>query len=316
MRVILNAIKNVLIVILVFGFVTAGIDYVKMTSGEVPLFNLSNFDQKTRIQTYRGLFYIAERKVKASETEPLVDSSNMKYKILVFDVAVPRKFDTPDTFTVETKVTEDCTESSKLYFANLKVKVYTYCLDSIDINDKGNKVSLMKKLEDNISIIDDIDNKLGLLGLYKDNTTLMFQDRKDEFTNNGLTMYRCNKENINDVYFAPADTPFKNDFCTYKDDDAKFIFKIEDDSVKPEPELDEEGKEKEIPKETFYSDEEYDYQFEYIKSEQVFIILPAVRGRDERRYTVREVLNNKLLTIDDLKARGLKFEKVAKKKEE
>lgn len=313
MRMILNAIKNVLIVILVCGFATAGIDYAKMHSGEVPIFNISNYDQTTKIQTYRGLFYVAERKVKASTTEPLVDSSNMQFKILVFDVKVPRKFDNPDTFTVETKVTSNCKEDSKLYFANLKVKVYTYCLDSIDINDKGKKVSLSKKLENNISIIDDIDNKLDLLGLYKDDTTLMFQDKKDEFTNNGLTMYRCNKDNINDVYFAPADTPFKSDFCTYKDDDLKFLFKIEDTSVKPEPELDEEGKEKEIPKETFYSDDEYDYQFEYKKSDQVYIIHPAVRGKDERKYNIKEVLQNKMLTIDDLKAKGLKFEKVAKK---
>ena len=314
MSMMLKAIKNVLIVIILLGFLTAGIDYVRMNSGEAPIFNISSYDQTSNIQTYRGLFYVAERKVKASIKEPLVDSRDMQYKILVFDLNVPRKFNTKETFTVETKVTKNCHEQAKLYYADLKIKVYTYCLDSININDGSKTKDLSSYLKKDHKIIDDIDNNLDFTGIYKDKTTLMFQNKKDDFTNNGLTMYRCNEENINDIYFAPQDTAFMSDFCTLKDDDLKYVFEIEDKSEKPEPELDEEGKEKEIPKETFYSDEKYDYQFEYTKSDQVYIINPAIRGRTEKRYKVKEVLNNKLLTIEDLKEKGLKFEKVAKNK--
>ncbi len=279
MKAVLNAIKNALIIIVVIGFLLAGIDYVRMTSGEAPVFNISSFDKTTKIQTYRGLFYVAERKVKTSTDEPLVNSSNMKFKILTFDVKVPRKFNTKETFTVETKVINDCHEKSQLYYADLKVKVYLYCLESIDIKD-GNKTSpLSTYLKKRTSIIDDIDNKLDYTGLYKDRTTLMFEDKNDEFTNNGLVMYRCHKDNINDVYFAPINTSFMNDFCTYKDDDLKFLFKIEDNSVKPEPELDKDGNEKEIPKETFYSDAEYDYVFEYAKKDKILIVHPAVIGK-------------------------------------
>ena len=316
MGTFLKAIKNLLVIVIVLGFLTAGVDYARMNAGDAPIFNIKSYDQTTNIQTYRGLFYVAERKVKASVDEPLVDSSNMQYKILIFDLKVPRKFNTADTFTIETKVTSNCHEQSKLYFANLKVKVYTYCLDEISIKDGGKSKELLSYLEKDHKIIEDIDNKLDFTGIYKDKTTLMFQAKNDEFTNNGLTMYRCNKDNINDVYFAPNDTPFMKDFCTYKNDDFKFIFEIEDKSEKPQPELDEEGKEKEIPKETFYSDDEYDYVFEYPKSDQVFVIDPAVRGKDEKRYTVKEVLNNKMLTIEELEKKGLKFEKVAKKKGE
>lgn len=313
MGLFLKAIKNVLIIIILLGFLTAGIDYVRMTSGEVPIFNINNYDETSNIQTYRGLFYVAQRKIKASTDEPLVDSTNMQYKILVFDLDVPRKFTTEDSFNVITKVTSNCQEQSKLYYADLKIKVYTYCLDDISIKDGTKTKDLFSYLKSNHKIIDDIDNKLDFTGIYKDKTTLMFQDKNDEFTNNGITMYRCNKENINDVYFAPANTNFMNDFCTFKDDDFKFVFEIEDKSEKPEPELDEEGKEKEIPKETFYSDEEYDYVFEYAKSDQIYIIDPAVRGKTEKRYKLKEILDKKMLTIDELAEKGLKFEKVAKK---
>lgn len=309
MRAVLNAIKNVLIIIILIGFVTAGLDYTRMTSGELPIFNINSYDETTNIQTYRGMFYVAERKVKASINEPLVDSSHMKFKILTFDLDVPRKFASEEKFTIETVSISNCQEPSKLYYADLNVKVYLYCLESIDINDGGKTKSFETYLKKNTSIIDDIDTKLDYMGLYRDNTTLMFKEKNDDFTNEGLTMYRCNKENINDVYFAPKDTPFISDFCTYKDDDLKFLFNIEDESEKPVAELDENGQPKEIPKEVFYSDDKYNYVFEYNKSDKVFITVPEVRGQTEKRYTLKEVLNNNLLTIDELEAKGLKFKK-------
>ena len=312
MGIFLKAIKNVLVIIIMLGFLSAGVDYVRMNSGDVPIFNISSYDQTSNIETFRGLFYIAQRKIKASVNEPLVDSSDMQYKILIFDLKVPRKFNSADTFTLETKVIDNCHDRSVLYFANTKIKVYTYCLESINITDGGKTKDLLSYLEKDHKIIDDIDNKLDFTGIYKDKTTLMFQAKNDEFTNNGLTMYRCNKEYINDVYLAPNDTPFMSEFCTLKDDDFKFVFEIEDKSEKPEPELDEEGKEKEIPKETFYSDEEYDYVFDYSKSDQIYIINPAIRGRAERRYKLKEILDKKMLTIEELEKKGLKFEKVKK----
>lgn len=316
MRAVLNIIKNILIIIILIGFVTAGLDYVRMTSGELPIFNINSYDETTNLQTYRGLFYVAERKIKASINEPLVDSSNMKFKVLTFDLDVPRKFVSEERFTIKTTSISNCQEPSKLYYADLNIKVYLYCLESMDIKDGGKTKSFETYLKKDTSIIDDIDTKLDYIGLYRDKTTLMFQAKNDDFTNEGLTMYRCNKENINDVYFAPKDTPFIGDFCTYKDDDLKFLFTIEDESEKPQPELDEEGKEKEIPTETFYSDEEYDYVFDYSKSDQIYIINPAIRGREERRYKLKEILDNKMLTIEELENKGLKFKKVSKKKEE
>ena len=86
MGIFLKAIKNVLVIIIMLGFLSAGIDYVRMNSGDVPIFNISSYDQTSNIETFRGLFYIAQRKVKASVNEPLVDSSDMQYKILIFDL--------------------------------------------------------------------------------------------------------------------------------------------------------------------------------------------------------------------------------------
>ena len=57
---------------------------------------------------------------------------------------------------------------------------------------------------------------------------------------------------------------------------------------------------------------EYDYVFDYSKSDQIYIINPAIRGRAERRYKLKEILDKKMLTIEELEKKGLKFEKVKK----
>ena len=66
MGTFLKAIKNLLVIVIVLGFLTAGVDYARMNAGDAPIFNIKSYDQTTNIQTYRGLFYVAERKVKAS----------------------------------------------------------------------------------------------------------------------------------------------------------------------------------------------------------------------------------------------------------
>ena len=66
----LKKIRNFLIIFTLFGVLTAGLDYLRMNSGLAPIFNISKFNEKTRIQSYRGLFYQASRKVKVSTNEP------------------------------------------------------------------------------------------------------------------------------------------------------------------------------------------------------------------------------------------------------
>ena len=88
----LKKIRNFLILFTLFGVLTAGLDYLRMHSGLAPIFNISKFDEKTRIQSYRGLFYQASRKVKVSTNESLVDSSNIEYTVLNQKINVPKQF--------------------------------------------------------------------------------------------------------------------------------------------------------------------------------------------------------------------------------
>ncbi len=307
-------IKKLLLCVVIFGVFSAGIDYLRMISGDVPIFNIRRYNSKTHIQTFRGLFYVAERKISASENESLVDSSEMNFKVLFFDLNVPRQFkEMVFDYTISTQVKEKCTEPSELYFANKEIKVYTVCFDEIQILTDEKTESLLSYLSKDISIIDDIQNRIAYTGLYQDNSTMKFESFDDTFTNQGISMYVCNQENINDVYIGPKGMQFQEDFCTYKLDDFFFLYEVLDDTPDGlEPVKDEEGN---IIPEVFYEDEIYRYEFSLPKSNYIYIVDPAVRGREEIRYPLKDILSRNIVTMEDLKSRGLQFNQIDKEKE-
>lgn len=304
----LRKIRNFLIFIIIVGILTAFIDYTRMMGGNSPIFNISTYNENKHYQFYRGLFYQASRKTKVNNLEPLEDSSNIKYYVLTKQIDVPSQFkEDKFEFSLKTNETNNCSDSSKLYYADKDIKVYTYCIDSIDLLELGQKKdkSLLSYLEKNNGVIEDLIQNISFVGVYSDGSTEMYNTIDDSFSNNGISLYRCNNSGINDIYIGPYGTSMKEDFCTYKDDDFKFISTIKEEKLDAET-TDE--KEKEI----FYEDDNYTYEFDEKKSDRIFLVSPKVRLSPEKKYTLREVLDNKLLTIDELEKKGLKFNKVAK----
>lgn len=301
---------KIIITILLIGIITGGLDYLRMTSGDIPIFNVNSYDSQKRIQTYNGMLYKATRKVRASINEPLVDSNSMKFYILYkYSIKIPKQYKEIEMdYTIETKEIKDCKEQAKLYYADLEHKVYTYCLDTIKIKEE--KVTeLSDFLKSDKTFIEDISAKLGYSGIYTDNTTLMFESLNDDYTNNGLSMYRCNKENITDIYIGPKNMTFQNDFCTYKNDDIKFIFEIEEEKHENVTVVDENTQ-----TEVLFEDETYRYELEEGKSDYIFITTPEVRGKQATRTNIKDILQNGTLTIDDLIEKGLVVNKIDKRK--
>ena len=307
MMKILNFIKKILLFIVLFGAFTALIDYLRMNSGDVPIFNLKSYDEKTKIQTFRGLFYIGERKIKTSQSEPLVDSSEMEFKILVFDLKVPRQFKEPVLeYTVSTREIPECMNSSQLYFGSKTIKVYTYCLENIKIVEDSKEKDLMSYLKKDNSFMEDFISKLAYTGIYKDSSTLMFESLNDSFTNQGLRVYQCHKTNINDYYIGPKEMVFQKDFCTFKDDDLRFLFEVVDET--PTEEVSD--TEEEVKPEVIFEDENTIYQLETGKADYIFITTPENRGRAAKKIPLKTVIKNKYLTIDEMISKGLKVVKV------
>lgn len=289
--------------IVICGSLTAGLDYTRMSSGQNPIFSLKNYNPKTRIQYYYGLFYKGSRKIRASENEPLTESSKIKYKLVYkYNIKIPTQYkEVPVDYVVETEETKDCVEQSKLYYADENVKIYTYCLESFKVKNENKSEELIDYIKKDVSIIDEVDSKLGYTGLYLDRTTQMYLSRDDGSTNNGLAMFKCNNNGVTDIYFGPREMSFQPDFCTLKDDDFNFMYKIE-----------EVEHEKIEGVETFYEDTENYYQFDETKSDFIVLKTPAVRGKQELQIPLKVALYNKYVTIDELKEKGLQFNVVSK----
>lgn len=313
MKTVFKVIRNIIIIVFLIGIVTALIDYARMYGGDMPIFCTKSYNQKTKIQKFRGLFYESQRKIRANINESLVDSTKIKYKIFMFKLDIPRQFrEETFEFNLDVSPSEECSESSKLYYADLDVKVYTYCLDDIGVKEatESKSKSLDVYLKKDTSILEEIASKIAFTGKYIDNSSLMFTSVDHQFANNGIQMVMCNNTNVNDVYLFKEGVDIQKDFCTYKDDDFKFIFKIfEEEKEETSEEIDEDKK---AEPETFYEDEEYLYQFDEPKLDRIYITTPNVRGKDETKTPLREILNTNKLTIEELSEKGLKFNKVKK----
>ena len=286
---IFKTVYKVALLLLIVGVLTTGIDYTRVKSGETPLFNVK--------------FYKATRKVRNDPNEPLVESSKIKFKLLnKYPVDVPSEFkEVTAEYAIETKEVENCQETSKLYYADEKIKVYTYCIESFQIKSNDKKDELINLLKEQPELVDEVDSKLAYIGLLPDGTTQKYLSYNDESTNNGLAMFKCNNNGITDIYFGPRGMQKQYDFCTYKDDDFKFMYTVE--------ELEHE---KVDQVETFYEDLENYYQFTETKSDYVIIKTPAVRGKEEQTCPLKTALAYGLVTIDELKEKGLEFNVVSK----
>lgn len=303
----LKLIRNIIFLVIIFGAVTAFIDYTRMLSGSEPIFNISSYNSSKHVENYRGLFYQASRKTKVNNQESLMDSSDIKFFVLTKQIDVPSQFNEDKfEYTIKPVSSEICDGVSKLYYADTNIKIYSYCIDSFGVVENGtNKEDdLLKHLKDDKNFFEDLIQKMTFMGLYSDKTTEFYKSL-DGFSSMDIAMYKCNTPGINDLYIVPDGTPFMADFCTYKDDDFKFISTIEEE--KSDSEITEEK-----TKEIFFEDEKYYYEFDEPKKDKIFVTSPAVRLTPEKKYSLVDVLNHKLLTIEDLEEKGLKFNRTAK----
>lgn len=313
MKKLIKSIIRFVLILCFVGLCLTGLDYYRMTRGELPIFNLSSYQAKRHTQYFYGPFYVAERRVRASTVEPLSDSSKIRFKILFVTLDIPRvyKEETLD-LSLDTKKQDTCTKSV-LYYADLSMKVYTYCLDEINVKKDNNTQSLLTYLGEDTAILKDIDQKLGYQGYIEKGKAMEYDSLEDSFTNEGLRMIYCSVDNIKDVYIGPKDMEFQADFCTYKDDDFKFIYEIDDRTpASLEAIKNEKG---EVVPEVLYEDETYRYEFDLPKSNYVFITTPAVRGKAATSTPIREILTSRALSIEEIIEKGLEINKIDKEEE-
>ena len=306
MKFVKKLIKGIMIAFLIFlGICVLGVivDYIQVIHGNYPVFTYSRKQTSDRIDIFQGVLHSVNRKIKNSNQEPFLESEEVVFQLFSWKKKIKYpKEKVEKSFQVNYTKKENCQGKASLYYADLERKVYTYCLEDVEVSIQGNRSRLYSLLEKSSSIIEEIDRRLSFKGVYQ-KKAYDFISLEDGISTQGLRMFRCINDPITDIYIGDSSMTFQEDFCTDKDDDLKFIFDILDETPKTlTPTLDEEG---EVVWEVFYRDDSNEYSFELPKSNYIYITAPEVRGKKAKKIPLKEVLEKKLLTIEELKEKGL-----------
>lgn len=119
-------------------------------------------------------------------------------------------------YIIETIETKNCDSKAKLYHElEGNIKVYTYCLDNIKINNSSESIELKDEIIKDSNIIQSIISNLELNDILFDGGTAIYRDsEKTKFTKSGLTIISCSTLSGNkDIYIGNKNMKFKQNFC-------------------------------------------------------------------------------------------------------
>ena len=289
MKRILKTIIKVIIIIILYAFISATIDYLRIKESQKPIFTTNSYNKETRIQTYQGLIYSISRKIYSLPEEPIEDSKNITYNTLLFKEKIKQKKKNLLKNEIKYIEEESCSES-KLIYADKNNKIYYYCINNLKINTPKETIDFDTKIKDNNKYLNKLINIIPFTGLYNDNKTEIYR-------NNNLKVFKCQNNNY---YITTPNNDFQEDFCTVKDDDFIFLFEIIEET---------ENVEIKKKKEVFYEDSEYTYEFDETKSNYVFLVTEEKDTIPSKKINVKTALETNLVTIKDLEEKGLKFNK-------
>lgn len=127
-------------------------------------------------------------------------------------------------YTIETNEIPNCNKEKKLYKGIENKNIYTYCLDNIKINDGTNLIELKDYMEENNNVMEEIINTLEYIDTYKDGGSKLYRDKDNKFTNNGLSIIKCNTTSGNqDIYIGTSNMNYETNFCGYDNNMKEFI---------------------------------------------------------------------------------------------
>lgn len=118
-----------------------------------------------------------------------------------------------DNYDSITTTKSDCEYKPKLYYQYDNRKIYTYCLNKVELIIDNKTIELKDYLKNNT--LDSLINKLEKISSLYDGGTNIYNDGGTKrITNNGITLIKCNTIDGNkDIYIGNKDMQYKYNFC-------------------------------------------------------------------------------------------------------
>lgn len=211
----------ILLFIIMSGIVFGFIDYQRVKENKLPNFMVSIYNSRTKKQSYIGIGYMMQRTVTDVSMEAPASSSNLKFGpwFLLSNLEISYINNALDNkYMIETVEIKECNHNAKLYYANKNSNIYLYCLSSITLNNETNIVDFKDYLKENTGSFDDIIAKLVEEENIKNDGTTIYRDSDKKYTNNGLTIIKCNTIDGNkDIYLGPKSMIYEDSFCKFNE---------------------------------------------------------------------------------------------------
>lgn len=186
------------------------IDLISIYTRNKPIFAIKEDNY------YKGLFY--DTYICAEYSVPQIKRKSSKYTCSNNKEAAKQY-----AYTIETIKTNQCSNNKTLYLSRENQNIYTYCLDSIKINDGNNLIELKDYYKENNNVIEEIINTLDIINIYEDGGSTLYRDNNKDFTNNGLSIIKCNNISGNqDIYIGSINMEYEDDFCEYDENMKEF----------------------------------------------------------------------------------------------
>lgn len=204
---------KIIVLIIVSLFLCVVVDLVSIYTRNKPIFAIKDSDNSY----YYGLFYdtyncsffsVPQIKFKGSKFTCSNNVKNLKQY----------------AYTIETSEMIGCNKEKNLYISRENQNIYTYCLNSISINDGNQVIELKNYYRRNTEVIDEIINTLSFIDTYEDGGSKLYRDNGNTgFTNHGLAIIKCNTiEGNQDIYIGPLKMKYESTFCEYDENMKEF----------------------------------------------------------------------------------------------
>ena len=226
MKKFLLSILELILFYLTIGGVTAYIDYMRMSTGEVPFFSLKQYNKSNEVETYNSFIYTASRKTSNIKDQTLYNSKNINYKLFyMMNLSVPNNWQVYDKeYVINGEEDPNCQGISQFYYAGEGYNIYTYCLKDITIQYDEKTSSLKDLIDKDKEFIYTFEDQFAYNGLFVNNSAFEMT-MKQGVVGSKLKLYHCHKDNMSDYYIGPESMTYQADFCTIKE-----IPKVEEES--------------------------------------------------------------------------------------
>lgn len=210
----IKLLRNIVIIVIIFGVTTALIDYYKLKKYEKPVFALSSYNEVSKKEYYRGLFYQASRIVTINNKEPISNSKSLTYYVLTYPINIKiNKEKTNELNSFEIKEENNCSNEKEEYYTDDDKEVYTYCLDKIEIIKDNKKEELKIYFKKNS--INDFLSSILYVGTKNSNIEVYTSDNKTN--DNNLKVIRCTPSDKEKIIIGDKTMKYSDDLCTFEE---------------------------------------------------------------------------------------------------